>query len=391
MATFKQYIKKDGSEAWMFQAYLGTDYVTGKEIRTTRRGFKTKKKAQVELNKLLVDFNNQPTLKKNTNITFGELYELWLAMYMQTVNTRTFQNVTHQFNNHILPTFEKVKINKLSIPNAQKMINNWASGKTARMIANISRVVKYGVSVGICEINPFDSITKPKNLLKNINNTKIKYYSKEQLSIFLGKLNDERKKKSKSFGMNRYYRNCQYYLFWLLAYTGVRIGEAYSLLWSDVDLEKETISVTKTTTLKKDGSLIIGPPKTNSSNRTIPIDKKTLSLIKEWHSLQREFFLANGLAQQKRIFPKFDGGIQANSVAYIASKKIAEKCNLPSIGCHGFRHTHATLLFEAGVNPKTVQARLGHSDISMTLGFYTHVSFETQVAAVDRLTGYLSN
>ena len=60
------------------------------------------------------------------------------------------------------------------------------------------------------------------------------------------------------------------------------------------------------------------------------------------------------------------------------SRSIAAYDDLPCIGLHGFRHTHATLLFESGVNPKEIQHRLGHSDISMTLGIYTHITEKTE-------------
>lgn len=76
MATIKQYTKKDGSKLWMFQTYLGINQATGKEIRTTRRGFGTKKEAQLELNRLLVDFEKNG-LEKNNNETFKEIFELW--------------------------------------------------------------------------------------------------------------------------------------------------------------------------------------------------------------------------------------------------------------------------------------------------------------------------
>lgn len=84
MATIKQYEKKDGTKAWMFQTYLGISPLTGKEVRTTRRNFKTKKEAQIELNRLLVDFEENG-LKRETNETFQEVYDLWYESYKTTV------------------------------------------------------------------------------------------------------------------------------------------------------------------------------------------------------------------------------------------------------------------------------------------------------------------
>ena len=67
------------------------------------------------------------------------------------------------------------------------------------------------------------------------------------------------------------------------------------------------------------------------------------------------------------------------------SSRIAEKAELPNIGLHGFRHTHATLLFESGVNIKEIQHRLGHSDISMTMDVYTHVADSVEKKAISTL------
>lgn len=69
MATIKQYEKKDGTKAWMFHTYLGINPLTGKEARTTRRNFKTKKEAQIELNRLLVDFEENGLKKKRTKLS----------------------------------------------------------------------------------------------------------------------------------------------------------------------------------------------------------------------------------------------------------------------------------------------------------------------------------
>ncbi|MGK9502946.1 UNVERIFIED_CONTAM: tyrosine-type recombinase/integrase, partial [Melissococcus plutonius] len=64
--------------------------------------------------------------------------------------------------------------------------------------------------------------------------------------------------------------------------------------------------------------------------------------------------------------------------------------NLPNIGCHGFRHTHATILFEAGIPAKEVQNRLGHSDITMTLNIYTHVSAEVEKRTSEVFANYVN-
>lgn len=122
MATIKQYEKKDGTKAWMFQTYLGINPLTGKELRTTRRNFKTKKEAQVELNRLLVDFEENG-LKKETNETFQEVYELWYESYKTTVKEVTQLKIEIKFNKWILPKYGKFRIKEITVKHVQKILN----------------------------------------------------------------------------------------------------------------------------------------------------------------------------------------------------------------------------------------------------------------------------
>lgn len=85
------------------------------------------------------------------------------------------------------------------------------------------------------------------------------------------------------------------------------------------------------------------------------------------------------------LFTDWKGQLLSHPNINGRSRRIAEYANLPCIGLHGFRHTHATLLFESGVNPKEIQHRLGHSDISMTLDTYTHVTEKTERKAINTL------
>jgi len=76
---------------------------------------------------------------------------------------------------------------------------------------------------------------------------------------------------------------------------------------------------------------------------------------------------------------------------YQRSKRIAEKCGLHNIGNHSFRHTHASLLFEAEANFKDVQTRLGHSSIDITMDIYTHVTETTEKKTADKFASYVGS
>lgn len=132
------------------------------------------------------------------------------------------------------------------------------------------------------------------------------------------------------------------------------------------------------TQLQKNGS-IISTTKTFSSVRTISLDQETVDILKKWKIEQAKFFLQYGVKnKQNLVFSDWKGKVTTHPNINGRSRRLAEYAGLPCIGLHCFRHTHATLLFESGVNPKEIQHRLGHSDISMTLDTYTHITSQTE-------------
>lgn len=125
MATFKQYEKKNGTKAWLFKGYLGTDPVTGKEVHTTRRGFSTKKEAKLALSRLKLDYEENG-LKKDEKETFKQIYELWVETYKTTVKEVTFIKNEIKFNKWILPVYGDLRIKEVTVKRAQQIVNAWA-------------------------------------------------------------------------------------------------------------------------------------------------------------------------------------------------------------------------------------------------------------------------
>ena len=111
----KKYTTKNGETRYLFQTYLGIDPLTGKERRTTRRGFKTIKEAkQAERNLLLdVEENGLPSERSQLlNPTFEELASLWLENYKTTVKPSTFENVRSKVEKMTEEHFKELKLKK---------------------------------------------------------------------------------------------------------------------------------------------------------------------------------------------------------------------------------------------------------------------------------------
>jgi integrase len=214
--------------------------------------------------------------------------------------------------------------------------------------------------------NPMEHVSIPKhqNELLSIQSEvdKRNYWTKEEIKHFL-----EITRNELSFR--------DYVLFHLLIYTGARKGELLALSWNDIDFEAGSLRLWKTLFHSK-GDFIIQTPKTKESKRLISLDPKTLSLLKKWRIRQKEanMVVMNTIDNNNMAFTREDGS--PIRLAYPNEKLniVVKKHNLHPITIHGLRHTHASLLFEAGASIKEVQERLGHSDVKMTMNIYTHVT-----------------
>jgi integrase len=159
--------------------------------------------------------------------------------------------------------------------------------------------------------------------------------------------------------------------------TGLRIGEILALRWKRIDLPDGTIEVAETYSSGE-----FGPPKTRSSRRTIPISASLAGIFKRLRPQNCE--------AEQLVFATLKGTPLNPKNLY--NRQLAPACDsigLPRVSWHSFRHTHATLLHEAGGSLKTAQALLGHSDLETTLGVYTHADPDAQRRAVERVAGVL--
>lgn len=386
MATIKQYEnKRTGEKLWLFKTYLGTDPITGKQITTTRRGFKTKKEAVLNEKRLKVEYEENGGLKKQLpSNTYNELYLLWLETYKQTVKEASLMTTEGIFKNYILPAFGSSPIDKIDVKTCQKAVNAWSTQRKnfKIIIIHASRVFKYALNMGLVPFNPLDRVIRPQR--RETTENKFKFYSKEQLQTMLDFLEENIRDKRNKTLFSQFNAERNYALVRLLAFSGLRIGEACALTFDDINFSDNTITVNKTISKSKKGS-VVSSPKTKSSNRTIPLDFKTMKALKRWQLKQKEFLFSNRVKDCEIVFPLMDGKHLFIPSCTNMLDKLAKKASLPPIGCHGYRHTHASLLFEAGATMKEVQVRLGHSSIAMAQNIYIHVSKQVTVQTVEKL------
>lgn len=376
----KKYVTKKGETRYLFQTYLGIDPATGKEKRTTRRGFKTIKEAKAAERDLLLDveengFSNNEDFQ---NPTFAEVAELWLESYKSTVKPTTYQGVKIKLDVMIDLYFTDMKIQQISVAYCQKVAIKLSNRYIlyTNYYSVISRVFKYATSIDIIKSNPLDKIIKPKNRPLKV---KENYYTKQELTDFLKVCKE----------------NCkavEYTFYHLLAFTGLRIGEAIGLMWSDVDFENKRLNISRTA-VKIGKEQTVQDPKTKRSKRVITLDDETLNVLKLWKRQQiKEYFQAGKAYQHDSnyIFTNNKGKWLLTATMKVKLSSFFCKHNkLKKITPHGFRHTHASLLFEAGITAKIISDRLGHNNVQTTLDMYTHINDNQRVEVIDQLMDFI--
>jgi len=181
------------------------------------------------------------------------------------------------------------------------------------------------------------------------------------------------------------------YALWRLAVTtGLRRGELVGLRWRDVDFSAGRIAVVQQRA-KGGGAVSAGPTKTKRGRRLVSLDGTTLSAIRQHRDAQEKEkeLLGPAYKDEGLVFCRTDGkALHPDRVTKLLREHI-RAADLPWIKVQGLRHTHATILLQAGVHPKVVQERLGHSSIAITLDTYSHAIPAMQEDAASRGAGII--
>ena len=163
-------------------------------------------------------------------------------------------------------------------------------------------------------------------------------------------------------------------------------------MWSDVDFENKRLSISRTAVVVNKKQTV-QDPKTKRSKRVITLDDETLNVLKLWKRQQiKEYFQAGKAYQHDSnyIFTNNRGAWLLTSTMKVKLKRFLCKHNeLKKITPHGFRHTHASLLFEAGLTAKIISDRLGHNNVQTTLDMYTHINDNQRVEVVEQLMDFI--
>lgn len=372
--------KKDGTFVYRTNVYLGVDSLTGKQVRTTATA-KTRKMCEMKASQAINNFikNGSTIAREKVNFeNFEDLALDWFESYKLTVKENSIRVAKNYLNVYILPELGSYRVDKITSILLQTIINKWAKNANTSKIVNgkrergkckdyklllnfIKRILDYGMQLGVVEDNPATKVFPPKLKVKEV--SKIKYFDNDELKKFMRYLDE----------LEPTYNNriCTT-LYRLLLASGLRIGEALALFWSDIDFSERSVSVSKTIVQTiSDRNKIQDGAKTAESNRVVSLDNETIIMLKEWRKFQQKNIIE---LSDSLIFYRKQGKclIYANEIERL--RRHFKYADVPNIGFHGFRHTHASLLMNNDVNPKEIQKRLGHADYAITMNTYSHLA-----------------
>lgn len=367
-------IIKRGERTWLVRVFLGRDTDTGKRRYMNKTVHGTAKDAQKFMNGTLRDIDLGQFVPPS-QMTVSDFFDHWLETAARPrVSERTFAEYAYLLRKYVRPVFTGWKLTDVRTLDVQKLYADMqSSGLSARSVRYVHAVLrsafKQAVRWQMLAQDPCSAVELPKTTRKEM-----LALSSEDASRFLEACASDR------FA----------FLFKLALATGMRPEEYLGLQWKDVDLERGTVSVQRALVWRRFGKgWYFTEPKTGKSRRCIPLPGSVVPAMREHKRRQAEIRLRTGEEYQNLdlVFATENGGpLASQNIRRRHLKPIVERFGFPpEVNLYTLRHTHATMLLEAGENPKVVSERLGHSSIVLTLDVYSHVLPSMQQAAAQKL------
>lgn len=347
-------IKKDGKIKYRVRVNYTDSYGNNKQIERTAYGADEAKQLEREL---LHSVKEETPTKK---MTFGQLYEEYKKAKKHETRQSTQDTLETRIKTHVLPTFENVRLDRMNVPSLQnwkqKLNNsNLSVGMKKSIYKNFSSILNFAVKMEYLPKNPLKSVGNFKDPLDIVE--EMDFYVPEEFKKFITAA--------------REYANTSdtllywsvYVFFCIAFYTGMRRGEILALNWNDT--QNGTINITKSFSVRY---LKITPPKNKSSIREIQIPDPLQAVLNEHYercknapNFTDEYFVCGGIKP-----------VSDPTLRYL-NEYFAQQANVKRIRIHDFRHSHASLLANNGINIQEIAKRLGHADVSITLKTYSHL------------------
>ncbi len=360
-------ITKLNNGLWMGRVTIGRK----EDGKLNRKSLYGKTKAEV-IEKMVILKNEIITGTYIENdITLKQWLLKWLKDYKSIkLKPRTYDTYETQINHNIIPEIGDIPLIELRQQDIQKFYQkkydngNGLSPSTIRKIHNIiNSALNQAVENELMKKNVAKKTEMPK-----LTKPEVKAFTlQEQLKFFT---------------VAKEYR--LYNAFLVNVDTGLRSGELLALTWDDVDLENGLININKNIIMvknrNKDAStknktIVQNSPKTEASNRVIPLTTRALNILKEMESRKTCNIV---FSSEKNTYVSLRN---YQRTFY----KVLDKAGLEKCSPHVLRHTFVTRCFEKNVQTKVISEMVGHAKLAHTIDIYTHIMSDVKRDAVKAL------
>ncbi|MEC9484754.1 MAG: tyrosine-type recombinase/integrase [Candidatus Izemoplasma sp.] len=288
--------------------------------------------------------------KSYRNITLNDWFDKWINTFKTNIKEQSRTEITTRYNNYIKPVLGFRKIKTLTTLDLQECLNDiFYKSVRKRAYRELKAIFNKAQVTDIITKTPMlgvEDLTK-----KSAKKTKV--LSQKEHKAFLTFLQKEREELR--------------YVVELVSYTGLRLGEVCALELCDIDFKNKTITINKSMNKRTSE---IGPPKTEQSNRTIPLMAPAEKSIREYIEIYEP---------ENRLFNQFTSSNLSNSVRYYA-----KKYGLDGISIHSFRTYFVSLCATLGIDLKVRQKWAGHKDARITNDVYTRIQPSLELKSVQK-------
>lgn len=294
--------------------------------------------------------------------TFEQFMEQWIEGRKLNLRAGSWKRYEQMNRQHVSPNIGRIPLTKLQPQHLERLYTNRISASLSpttvlQMHRMIHKALKQAVAWGLVYRNVAAFVQPPKPTNKTV-----RPFSPDEAQTFIKALKDD-----------------DFEALYLMALmTGMRLGELLAIQWDDIDLDRG-IAVVRHTLSQAWNShgYEIGPTKTLKSTRSVLLARPVVAALVEHRKRQEKMKEASwgSWAPLNLVFTNAVGWpLNPSNLRTRSFYPLLTKAGLRKIRFHDLRHTSASLLLGEGIHPKIVSEMLGHSQISITLDLYSHVS-----------------
>ena len=354
-------------------AMLDLGYSTGRRRRKAFYGV-TRKDVQERL-AMAVNSRRQGLPSVSERQTVADYLSTWLEATRASVRPRTWSRYEQYVRIHAIPEIGRLSIARLTPQDLQRLYSaRLERGSAPLTVAHLHAVLHRALSQaerwGIVVRNVAALVDPPRTVRRTVTTL-----DPEHVRTLLDASRSDRLAA----------------LYVLAVTTGMRQGELLALRWRDVDLEASSLQVRATLQRSAEG-LVFTEPKTKQSRRRVMLTRLAVASLRKHRLAQAEERLRLGASWEDDdlVFANEVGRpLEASNLLRRSFAPLLARAGLPPSRFHDLRHTAATLMLGRGVHPKIVSEMLGHSQISVTLDLYSHVTPTMQLEATAALDAAL--